>query len=84
MREGKNVVVYCRGGLGRTGTVAGCVLVALRRHTAEDAIKTVRKARKGTIQAHEQEEFVRRFEETSVRERRYEAGGPWKPHTASS
>jgi ADP-ribosyl-[dinitrogen reductase] hydrolase len=68
MRQGKNVVVHCRGGLGRTGTVAACVLVALGRHTAEDAIETVRKARRGTIQTNEQEGFVRRFEET-LRER---------------
>jgi protein-tyrosine phosphatase len=68
MRQGKNVVVHCRGGLGRTGTVAACVLVALGRHTAEDAIETVRKARRGTIQTDEQEGFVRRFEET-LRER---------------
>lgn len=64
MRQGKNVVVHCRGGLGRTGTVAGCVLAALGRHTTEDAIKAVRNARRGTIQTHDQEEFVRRFEET--------------------
>ena len=30
MRAGETVVVHCRGGLGRTGTVAACVLVALR------------------------------------------------------
>ena len=68
MCQGKNVVVHCCGGLGRTGTVAACVLVALGRHTAEDAIETVRKARRGTVQTREQEGFVRRFEE-SFRER---------------
>jgi protein-tyrosine phosphatase len=72
MLQGKNVVVHCRGGLGRTGTVAACVLVALGRHTAEEAIKAVRKARRGTIQTREQEEFVRRFEET-LHEREGEA-----------
>ncbi len=65
MREGKNVVVHCRGGLGRTGTVAACVLVALGNHSADEAIDAVRAARKGTVQTREQEEFVRRFEETT-------------------
>ncbi len=45
MRQGKNVVVHCRGGLGRTGTVAACVLVAPGRHSADEAIDAVRKAR---------------------------------------
>ena len=64
MREGKNVVIHCRGGLGRTGTVAACVLVALGDHSADEAIDAVRAARKGTVQTRDQEEFVRRFEET--------------------
>ncbi len=68
MREGKNVVVHCRGGLGRTGTVAACVLVALGNHSADEAIGAVRAARKGTVQTRDQEDFVRRFEET-LRER---------------
>ncbi len=64
LRTGKNVVVHCRGGLGRTGTVAACVLVALGRHSADEAIGAVRGARRGTIQTDEQEDFVRRFEES--------------------
>ena len=68
MREGKNVVVHCRGGLGRTGTVAACVLVALGDHSAAEAITTVRAARRGTVQTRDQEDFVCRFEET-LRER---------------
>jgi protein-tyrosine phosphatase len=68
LREGKNVIVHCRGGKGRTGTVAACVLVALGDHSADEAIEAVRAARKGTVQTDEQEEFVRRFEAT-LRER---------------
>ncbi len=69
MRDGKNVVVHCRGGLGRTGTVAACVLVALGK-PAKDAIGLVRETREGTIQTHKQEEFVYRFEEAWHRRRR--------------
>jgi protein-tyrosine phosphatase len=70
LEQDQNVVVHCRGGLGRTGTLAACVLVALGRHTADEAIAAVREARKGTIQTREQEDFVRLFEGV-VRE-----GGP--------
>ena len=73
MRDGKNVVVHCRGGLGRTGTVAACVLVALGDHSADEAIGAVRAARRGTVQTRNQEEFVRRFEETL---RAREGGNP--------
>lgn len=65
MREGKNVVVHCRGGLGRTGTVAACALVALGNHSADQAIDAVRAARNGTVQTRDQANFVRRFEETA-------------------
>ena len=57
-------MVHCRGGLGRTGTVAACVLIALHRYSANEAIAAVRAARKGTVQTSEQEDFVRLFAET--------------------
>ncbi|MDP9474287.1 MAG: cyclin-dependent kinase inhibitor 3 family protein [Actinomycetota bacterium] len=64
LERGRSVAVHCRGGRGRTGTVAACVLVALGRHAADEAIGVVRAARKGTVQTEEQEDFVCRFEKT--------------------
>lgn len=63
LKPGDNVVIHCRGGLGRTGMVAACVVVALGKHCADEAMDdVVRKTRKGTIQTVAQEEYVRRFE----------------------
>jgi protein-tyrosine phosphatase/nicotinamidase-related amidase len=57
----ENVVVHCMGGLGRSGTITACALVA-RGASAEEAIATVRKARgPRAIEIAEQEQFVRDF-----------------------
>lgn len=58
IRSGARVLVHCKGGLGRAGTVAALLLVELRM-TPHDAISTVRAARKGAIETHEQEDYVR-------------------------
>jgi ADP-ribosylglycohydrolase/protein-tyrosine phosphatase len=63
LRDRKTVLIHCRGGLGRTGTVAASVLVALG-HTADEAIGIVRRVRsERAVETSEQEEYVRRFEE---------------------
>jgi protein-tyrosine phosphatase len=64
LKRGETVVVHCRGGLGRTGTVAACVLVALGDHSADEAIGAVRRACEHAVEPGRQENFVRRFEET--------------------
>lgn len=58
---GRTVVAHCRGGLGRTGLVVACCVVALRRCTAAEAVASVRRARPGTVELPAQEAFVERF-----------------------
>jgi ADP-ribosyl-[dinitrogen reductase] hydrolase len=59
LAEGGRIVLHCRGGLGRTGTIAAVLLVELGMDPRE-AIAKVRQARLCAIQTREQEEYVRR------------------------
>ncbi len=57
LRNGFNVLVHCKGGLGRAGTIAARLLVELGADP-EDAIQRVREARPGAIETVEQERHV--------------------------
>lgn len=57
---GGRVVVHCRGGLGRAGTIAACILIALGR-TPKAALAEVRAARPGAVETRGQEAFVEAF-----------------------
>ena len=57
LQEGGKILIHCRGGLGRTGTVAAQILVEFGM-APQDAIKEVRKARHGTIETSQQEGYV--------------------------
>jgi hypothetical protein len=57
LENGRNVVIACRGGLGRTGTVAACTLIAAGMAPGA-ATAVVRAARHGAIQTPEQEAYV--------------------------
>lgn len=50
---GEKVLVHCRGGLGRAGTVAALLLVETGV-TGEEAVRRVRAARPGAIETEEQ------------------------------
>lgn len=58
--KGERVLVHCRGGLGRAGTVAACILVELGAAPLE-AIRLVRRARPHAIETSSQERYVRQF-----------------------
>jgi ADP-ribosylglycohydrolase/protein-tyrosine phosphatase len=58
IQGGKNVVVACRGGLGRTGTTVACLLIGAGL-SADDAVALTRRTRRGTIENERQLDFVR-------------------------
>lgn len=57
LEEGGRVLVHCRGGLGRAGTVAALLLVATGEAPLV-AIRRVRSARPGAIETPAQEAYV--------------------------
>ena len=57
LRMGFDVVVHCKGGQGRAGTVAARLLVELGENP-HDAIRKVRAARLGAVENREQEHHV--------------------------
>ena len=54
LRAGRNVLVHCRGGLGRSGTIVGRLLVELG-WTPVEAVSMVRVQRRGAIETTQQE-----------------------------
>lgn len=59
LRRGEDVLVHCKGGLGRAGMIAARLLVELGMEPAT-AIRTVRRERKGAIETPSQLGLVRR------------------------
>jgi ADP-ribosyl-[dinitrogen reductase] hydrolase len=57
LRDGRDVLVHCRGGLGRAGTIAARLLIELGMKPAI-AISRVRAARPGAIETREQEKYL--------------------------
>ncbi len=59
LRSGDDVLVHCKGGLGRAGMIAARLLVELGMEP-EEAIRCVRQARKGAIETPSQLALIRR------------------------
>jgi protein-tyrosine phosphatase len=67
LRNGSDIVVHCKGGLGRAGMIAARLLVELGV-PPEEAIISVRAARKGAIETTGQEDVVRQTKAMSALE----------------
>ncbi|MCB9740459.1 MAG: ADP-ribosylglycohydrolase family protein [Deltaproteobacteria bacterium] len=68
LARGARIVIHCRGGLGRTGTVAAMLWLDAAElgdaaAAAERAITLVRAARPGAIENRQQEAYIRRYAE---------------------
>lgn len=61
LTSGDTVVIHCMGGLGRSGTIAACVLAA-RGMAPERAVEVVRAARPGALETASQVAFVPHFQ----------------------
>ena len=55
--EGQNIIFHCRGGKGRSGTIAA-ILLADFGHEKKEAMDLVREGRKGAIETKVQEDFI--------------------------
>ena len=57
LKKGNNVVLHCKGGIGRSGTIAALILIEHGEKNVK-AIQHVRKKRQGAIENELQEQFV--------------------------
>ena len=60
LRAGKNLLIHCRGGLGRSGLVAA-LLLRESGETALAATERVREVRPGAIETSDQERYVMNY-----------------------
>ncbi|MCK9354470.1 MAG: cyclin-dependent kinase inhibitor 3 family protein [Gallionella sp.] len=75
LRRGDDVLVHCKGGLGRAGMIAARLLAELGM-PPEEAISTVRHVRKGAIETSSQLALVRRTLPVPDQEMAMDAGIP--------
>lgn len=65
LMNGEDILIHCRGGLGRAGTIASRLLVELGEDPNE-AMARIREARQGAIENASQEHYVRTFNDPTA------------------
>jgi protein-tyrosine phosphatase len=62
LREGKNLAIHCRAGIGRSSLLAACLLMMSGEADTKIAFRRISKARNCPVpDGKEQEEWVRQF-----------------------
>lgn len=67
LRDGFNILVHCRGGIGRAGTIASRLMIEFG-HTPEEALHLVRSVRPSAVETTSQERYVLQLRECAPAE----------------